>query len=286
LKRSFLLSSLVLLALSIIASYLAVNYVWVTVMLAAGIAYGSLAPIIASRRLYFLAGAAPHAAFLAAVMGIPLSRVIGLDPYILAIITGLVLVYVIGVAVHRGADPDIATSVFVAFTASATVIAVYFTLSAFPLETDITAIVVGDPLLATPREAIGAVALAVACLLGAGLTYCEQACIGVDPDTARLSGLRIWVYDLVLFTLLALSTVALVKIVGFVLEHVLILLPASIAVTSAWSARSTFIVSLLSSIAASLFGLYLALVFNQAPAGIAGLSLLAVYASLILFKKK
>ena len=285
-EERLLIATLGLLSLAVVVEYLSVNPVWVTVMLSAGIAYGSLAPVIAARKLYFLAGAAPHAAFLAAVAGIALSGVLGLDRSFAALLVGLALLYSIGLAIHRGRDPDIATSVFVAFTASTTVIAVYFVLSAYPLETDIATIVVGDPLLATRKEALISAILGALCLAASGLTYCEQACIGIDPDTARLSGARIWVYDIILFTLLALVSVALVRIVGFVLEHVLVLLPASIAVTGAWSARSAFLVSLISGVSASILGLSLALILNQAPSGITGLTLLAVYIALLIASKR
>lgn len=285
-RTTLVLASLGLLVASLLLGLVAVNPVWVAVMVSAGLVYGALAPVIAARRLYFLAGATPHAAFLVAVLGIPVARALGIDPYTAAIALGLVLVYAIGFAIHRGADPDIATSVFVAFTASATVISVYFVMTSYPLQVDLSTIVVGDPLLATPRDALASSLLAIATLLLIGLTFCEQACIGVDVDTARLAGIRIWLYDLLLFTLLAVASVALIRIVGFVLEHVLILLPASIAVTSAWSARGTFVLGVLTSTAASLIGLYTGLLLGQAPAGLAGLLLLAAYLVAVAMHKK
>ncbi len=272
-------------ALSVVLGFATTNPVWVAVMASAGAVYGSIAPVIAARRLYFLAGAAPHAAFLVAVTGIALGNAVGVDPYAISILLGLVLVYAIGFYIHLGADPDIATSVFVSFTASTTVIAVYFVLTNYPVQTDIATIVVGDPLLASSREALVAVLLAASAVLVTGTTYCEQVCIGVDPDTARLSGTRIWVYDLALFTLLALATVALIRIVGFVLEHVLILLPASIAVTGAWSARSAYALSLSASVSASMLGLYASLYTGQAPAGLAGLILLSLYLAIMLVRR-
>lgn len=252
---------------------------WLVVMVAAALAYGALSPLIAARRLYFLAGASPHAALLAAVAAIPASRLLGiLDEYTWAVLAGLILAYIVGYMIYKGVDSDTATAVFVAFTASASVMAIYYVLTSFPMESNVWAMIVGDPLLASWSDAIYATAIAAVVLALTLLTHRENVCLGVDRDGARLSGVRVEVYDWLVFTLLALTTVALIRIVGFVLEHVLILLPSAIAVTIAGSARNALLISLTVSLAASLAGLYAAVVLNQAPAAAAGLLLTAVYA--------
>ena len=259
---------------------------WLVVMVAAALAYGALSPLIAARRLYFLAGASPHAALLAAVAAIPAARILGiLDEHMWAVLTGLALTYIVGYMIYKGVDSDTATAVFVAFTASASVAAIYYVLTSFPIESNIWAMIVGDPLLASWSDAVYAMAVAAVVLALTLLTHRENVCLGVDRDGARLSGVRVEVYDWLVFTLLALTTVALIRIVGFVLEHVLILLPSAIAVTIAGSARSALLISLAASLAASLAGLYAAVVMNQAPAAAAGLLLTAVYAASLAIKR-
>ncbi|RLE93115.1 MAG: metal ABC transporter permease [Thermoprotei archaeon] len=260
---------------------------WVLVLMAAATAYGFLSSIIAARRLYFLASASPHSALLAVVLAIPLARVLGFgDEYFWAVIIGTCLVYTIGYAIHRGIDPDTATATFVAFTASLSVVAIYFVLTSFPVETNIMDIIIGDPLLAEWSDAFYATAVATITALSVLITYREQICLGIDRDSVRLSGIRTAFYDALVFTLLALATVALIKIVGFVLEHVLLLLPAAISSTTAVSSRESVFISVVSSIAASLVGLYFSIIANLSPAGVTGLVLMVIYVLALVARRK
>ncbi|HDI01921.1 MAG TPA: metal ABC transporter permease, partial [Candidatus Bathyarchaeota archaeon] len=213
LKAIRLLTPAVLaLATALMAFY--VNARWVAVMVSAALAYGFLSSIVAARRLYFLAGASAHSALLAAVLALPLTAITGLlSEQGWALIVGLVLMYAVGYLIYRGVEPDTATAVFVAATASASVLAIYYVLTRFPVEVELWAIIVGDPLLASKEEAIFALSVAAITVLTTLLTYREQVYVGIDREFARLTGLRVWAYDLLTFTLLALTTVGLIKVV-------------------------------------------------------------------------
>ena len=268
------------------AEALLLNPRWVAVVLSAALAYGFMSSIVAARRLYFLAGASAHSALLAAVLALPLAAFAGLlDEQAWAILVGLVLTYAVGYMIYRGVDPDTATAVFVAATASASVLAIYYVLTRFPLEVELWAIVVGDPLLASHREAWLALAIAALTALGVLLTYREQVYVGIDREFAQLSGIRVWAYDLLAFTLLALTTVGLIRVVGFVLEHVLLLLPSAIATHLSASSRGVLVISVSVSVLASLAGLYLAVLLNQSPAGVIGLLLLMVYLAVLFLRR-
>ena len=259
---------------------------WVAVVLSAALAYGFMSSIVAARRLYFLAGATAHSALLAAVLALPLAAFAGfLGEEGWALLVGLVLTYAVGYMIYRGVDPDTATAVFVAATASASVLAIYYVLTRFPLEVELWAIVVGDPLLASQHEAWLALAVAALTTAGVLLTYREQVYVGIDREFAQLSGIRVWAYDLLAFTLLALTTVGLIKVVGFVLEHVLLLLPAAIATRLSESSRDVLVASTSVSVMASLVGLYLAVLLDQSPAGVVGLILLAIYLAVLALRR-
>jgi len=265
---------------------LIVNVKWTLIMVIAALTYGFLSPVIAARRLYFLASASPHSAMLAAVLAIPLARFIGvIDEYFYAIILGLFLTYIVGYLIYKGVDPDTATASFVAFTASASVLAIYYVLTSFPIEANIWAIIVGDPLLAGWNDVLYALIIASITITLVILTCREQICMGIDKDYVKLAGVNVKVYDWVLFTLLGLATVALIRIVGFVLEHVLILLPAAIATTVSESAKGAMYLSIISSLIASILGLHLAVFLGLAPAGMTGLTLLTLYLVAMLTKR-
>jgi len=281
------LALLFALILAILISSTVTNLKWVLVMSIAALTYGLLSPLVAARRLYFLASASPHSALLASVLAIPLARIFGVaNEYIWAIVLGLFLTYIVGYMIHRGIDTDTATATFVAFTASASVIAIYYVLTSFPLETDIWAIIVGDPLLADWDDVAYASIVMIFTTLTVLLTCREQICLGIDKDYVRLAGIRVEIYDWIMFTLLGLTTVTLIRIVGFVLEHVLVLLPAAIATTASKSAKDAMYLSIISSFTASILGLHLAVALGLAPAGITGLSLLTLYVFALLGRRR
>ena len=271
------------LGVALVLAYLT-SPLWLAVTLSAAIAYGFLSAVVAARKLYFLAGASAHSALLAAVLGVPLARLTGLgSEYAWGVVVGLLLTYAVGYLIHRGVKPDIATSVFVSATASGSVVAIYYVLTRFPLQTSVWAIMVGDPLLASWTDAYYALAVAAVTAVAVVLTYREEVCIGTERSCTILTGVNVKFYDWLVFTLLGLTAVAMIKVVGFVLEHVLVLLPSAIAVSCSGSSRGVLYVSAYVSVVASLLGLYVAVALDQAPAGVTGLMLLAMYLVALLF---
>jgi len=278
--KTFNYAALILAFTAIYALTLAVAYSpqWVLVVVSASLTYGSLGVLVAVRRLYFLAASTPHAALLAVTLSIPLAKVIGGSSYFYAALLGLALVYVAGYMIHRGIDPDIATSVLTGASSALSVLAIAYVSSRYPLEYSLASVIVGDPLLVGWREAVAVAGLALVCALTVYLTYTEQLSIGVDRDSALLSGIRVWVYDLLAYTLIGIGAVALIRVVGFILEHVLILLPPAIATATARSAREALTLTLAVSTASSIAGLHFSIALNQPPSGVIGAILITLYA--------
>ncbi len=245
-------------------------------MIFSALIYGFLSPLIAARRLYFLSAASAHLALLAVVLAIPLARII-LNEYIWSVVIGLILIYSVGFVIHRGLDPDIATAVFVSFSASVTVIAMYFILTNYQLEVNLWSLILGDPLLVSWADIAYLAVIALVVSTFVILTYREQIYIGVEKDKAIISGINVKFYDWLVYTLLGIATIALIKIIGFVLEHVLILLPSAISILLARDSRSALILSVTVSFISNLAGLYIAIFINQAPSGVIGLILFTIY---------
>ena len=258
---------------------------WVLVVTSAGLAYGVLSSVVAARRLYFLAAATPHSALLAAVSAIALTYVVGLNEYVWSLLIGIGLVYIVGFMIFRGVDPDVATSVFVASTSALSVIMIYYVLTNFRYSADVLTIIIGNPLLATWSDVAYSLILAIVIALLTTLTYYRNVYLGLDREGAMVLGIPIWLYDLTVFTSLGLAVVGLIKVVGFVLEHILILLPSSIALTVSRSAKDTIVVSTLASLTAATLGLYLAAKAGIAVSGAIGVILLTTYTSALTIKK-
>ena len=278
-----------ILTLAALASALVVwtrNPAWALVALASGLAYGFVSPLVAARRLYFLAGAAPHAALLAAAVGVSLWYTIGVPPYAAMLVIGTALVYIVGYAIFKGVDPDVATSTFVGAASATSVLVLYYLLSRYPASGDVSALFIGDPLLVSIKDAVAAMAVALTVALISAMTFKEQAYIGFDRDDARLAGLRVWAYDLALFTALALATVGLIPVVGFILEHILVLIPAAAAATIAGSAGEALKLSAALATASTALGMLTAILADVAPSGAAGAILLALYAAGIIYRRR
>ncbi|OYT61547.1 MAG: ABC transporter [Thermofilum sp. ex4484_15] len=259
---------------------------WVLVMVAASVTYGTLSCLISVRKLYFLSAASSHGALLAVVAAIPLSVTLGtIGEYYWAILIGLALTYGVGYMISKGGDPDVSTAVFVSMEASASVVAMYLVLTRYSVFTDLWAIILGDPLLTTWPDVYYILTIATITALTIILTFREQVCIGLERDCATLSRINVGFYDWITYTLLGIATIALIRVVGFVLEHVLLLLPATIANSVCKSSGETLMLSVSVSLIASLTGLYLALLIDQSPSGITGLILFFTYLITMLIRR-
>ena len=275
--------------LTIIATILLVASIlkypkWTLVILSASLIYGTLSPLISARRLYFLSAASAHIALLAVVLSIPLAS-IALNEYLWAIAIGLALLYAVGYSIHRGMDEDIATAIFVSLTASLSVIAMYLVLTRYSIGYNLWVIILGDPLLVSWRETYYAFGVAIITLLATLLSYREQVSIGIERDCAVLTGINVRIYDWLLYTLLGIATIAMIKIVGFVLQHVLILLPAAVSMLLAKDSKGMLLMSILVSVISGLSGLQLSVMINQAPSGVIGLLMFGIYVTAFLIKR-
>ncbi len=249
---------------------------WLLTVVLASVMYGTISPLVYARRLQFLSAASSHTALLAVLISIPLSMYI--PTYLTSMLVGLALMYAVGYAINRGVEPNTATSILVSFTASASVLAMYYVIRNYELQTDIWALILGDPLLTTWKDLmfLGFVTLLVISV--ALLTYREQFHIGFDRDCATLAGINVKLYDIAFYSILAISTVAMIKVVGFVLQHVLILLPCAIAMRFVRGSKLLIVSSIAVSMLGSIIGLALAIELNLSPSGVIGLVMFSFYA--------
>jgi ABC-type Mn2+/Zn2+ transport system permease subunit len=153
----------------------------------------------------------------------------------------------------------------------------YFVITHYEIATDIWAMILGDPLLVTWSDLKFLSIVTAFVILVTVLTYREQIHIGFDRDCATLAGINVRLYDLAFYTVLGISTVAMLKVVGFVLQHVLILLPCAIAMKFARGSKGLIVYSVLISVIASIVGLTISLALNLSPSGVIGLVMFTFY---------
>ncbi|MEM1794519.1 MAG: metal ABC transporter permease [Desulfurococcaceae archaeon] len=274
------LSSIMIFSIPILtASYIIMGHrvQWLISMYLIGLTYGFASALVSARRLYFLAEATPHSALLAVVASIALSTVIGFDELAAATLIGLALVCSICYFIHRGVDQDVATAVYVSATASLSIISMYFVMAKAARVVEITSLMIGDPLLMTNRDLLYLLLIATVVVALSASTYRGNVVIGVDPEYSKLMGVKVWLYDLTVFTVIGLTSIGLLRAVGYILEHILLLVPAAIAVNSNSSSEALKL-AVSSSIFASIAGLLASIIVNVAPSGTIGLTLLFIYA--------
>lgn len=260
---------------------------WIIVAISVGLAFGSLSILVTTRRLHFLAGSLPHGALLAVLLGIIATNTLGIPVYLASILFAIILITIAWALMEKGVSSDIVAAAFVSFCSSAAVILGYIVLSLFPLKESLWAYIWGDLLLVDWNTTIMSAIIAIIVLIVTLTTYVEHICIAVDGDGVRLAGIRVGLYDMALLSMLAAASTALLRASGFVLEHVLILLPGTIAANLAKSATQALLYSLMIGLTASLTGLFLGLVLNQSPSGLIGLLLFTAYIlSLIVSRRK
>ncbi|ADM28404.1 ABC-3 protein [Ignisphaera aggregans DSM 17230] len=260
--------------------------VWLLIFILSATIYGVLSPLIAARRFYFLATEGPHTALFAIAISIVLSRSIGIfNEFIWSIIISMILIYIVGYAIEKGVDPDIATSAMVALSSSGSVIALYHVLTRYSVSYNLWSIILGDPLLSTWNDVYLLGAVCIIAMLIAIATYSVNVYMGIDREYVKIGLSRPWIYSYALYTIVAIASVALLKIVGFVLEHVLILLPAQIAMTISESSYMVLIISIFIALLSSLLGLKISIDMNLAPSGAIGIIVLFIYLLVYILKR-
>ena len=250
---------------------------WFAVMLGSAAAFSALSPLVYARRFNFFAASLPHSALLAVALGYVAAAFLPGSPAAWAVLLSLPPSLLLVLFLHKGVSEDSATSAFVAFTTSAGVAAVYYVLTSFPARVSLWSYILGDPLLASWEDAVLAVAVGAVSLAASLLLIPKEVSIGLDRDFSSLSGIRVKLHDYILAALLTLVSVSLLRAVGFVVEHVALLLPAAISSRIARNSREFYAFSVLPSLAAALLSLLLAVWLNVAPAAAYGFVLLAVY---------
>jgi len=237
----------------------------------AATSFSMLSSLVTLRRMVFLAAATPHTSVFSVALA---TALLGLSPPSLAMmfLTSLALA-LLALALARRIGMDVSTGMVVSLSAVGTVLALYY-LSRIGIS--ISSLVVGE---APAKLCLSPLILAAFALtvVYVPLSLPKHMLISIDEDLAKLSGTRVLLHDLALASLLALVGVATVTSVGFVAQHVLILVPPAIANALCGSCREGVLTSSIAAIASAASGTLLSTLVGVSPAGGAGTMLLIHY---------
>jgi len=247
----------------------------------ASIACGVVGSYVVTRRISYVAGAISH--FILGGMGAAryLNVVVGwhfIQPLHGAVVSALMAALIIGVVSIRAKERE--DTVIGALWAIGMAVGILFISQTPGYNEDLMSYLFGNILMVTPGEIwlIGLLDLVVVAV--AILFYNQLLAVCFDEEFARLRGVKVELFYLLLLCMTALTVVLLVMVVGIVLVIALITLPAAIAGRFARTLGRTMALAALFSLTFTTLGLAISYKPNL-PAGstiivLAGMTYLVV----------
>lgn len=226
-----------------------------------GVTCAVLSFFVVLRRMAFVGVGLSHAA----LGGIALGVVLGLPPLPSAAVFTVFVAWVIGWIRGHEVSEDTAVGVF--FPTSMALGVVLISLSP-AYRQDLMAYLFGN-ILAVRREEV--LPIAVLCVAGLGLLgwyFKELLFVGVDEEAALAAGIPAARLRFLLLTLLAVTIVAALRLVGIVLVSAFLVIPAATGQALARSLGAMLVVAVASALGSVLVGLWLSWTWDL-PSGAA-----------------
>jgi len=208
-----------------------------------------LGVLVVLRRMSFFADAIGHSA----LTGIALGILLAIDPLWAAMAFAMLVAALIAVAKNYSRLP--LDTLLAVFFPSAVALGVILVQLSPGYQADLVSFLFGDILSVGPLDvwvAIGLAVIVIGVMLGAGksLVY-----IAFDETLAKVDGVPVKAFEILLLVLLAMVVAASIKIVGIILVTALMVIPAASAQNLARSLVSMFALSIVISILAVVSGM-------------------------------
>jgi zinc transport system permease protein len=198
--------------------------------LLASVACGVVGSYVVTRRITYIAGSVSHC-ILAGIGAARYLQVVHdiqwVTPILGAIVAALAAALLIGlVSLYARQRED---TVIGAVWAAGMAIGVLFIARTPGYAEDLMGYLFGNILLLGPRDLL-VIAMLDVVVVGAGIVWYDQfLALCFDEEYARLRGLKVEIYYLLLLCMTAITVVLLVSVVGIILVIALLTLPAAIA---------------------------------------------------------
>jgi zinc transport system permease protein len=203
------------------------------------------------RRLSFIGVGVAHSAF----GGVALGALIGISPTFTAVAFAVAISNIIGYVSREGKlSTDTAIGVFFSL---AMALGVIFIGLSNKYNTDLFGYLFGNILAITRQDLITIAVLGSMVLFSTFLCFKELLFIAFDQEVAFVSGIPVALLDHFLLTILALSVVISMKIVGIVLVSALLVIPGAAALQLTKRYRSMIVVSISIALTSTVGGLFI-----------------------------
>ncbi len=234
--------------------------------LAAGLIVGLgcavLAFFVVLRRMAFVGVGISHAA----LGGVALGLLLGVDPLIAALIFSVGVAWLIGAVGGRGKlSEDTAIGIFFP---TAMALGVALMAGTPDYRQNLLGYLFGNILLVQPGDLVFAGILVGGTVLITVFFFKELLFVSVDEETARAAGLPAVRLRYLLLTLIALTIVSAIKVVGIILVSAFLVIPAATAQIIAPSVRSMLGLSVAFALGSVVGGLWISWLLDL-PSGAA-----------------
>jgi len=191
--------------------------------LLASVGCGVIGTFVVVKRIAFLAGGIAHSV----LGGMGAALYFGFDPLLGALAAAAVSALIIGtVRLVWQAQED---TLIGAIWAIGMAVGILFIAKTPGYGTDLMSYLFGNILLVAPRDLWLMAALDLALVLTVALFYRQFLAVSFDEELARLRGVPVAFFYLLLLCLVAVTVVLLIQVVGLILVIALLTLPAAIA---------------------------------------------------------
>jgi zinc transport system permease protein len=191
--------------------------------LLASLGCGLIGPFVVVKRVTFLAGGIAHSV----LAGMGAALFYGYDPLIGALAAAVIAALLIGwvrLGWRTGEDTAIG-----ALWAIGMAVGILFISQTPGYATDLMSFLFGNILLVPNRELWFMAALDLVLLVTVGLFYRQFVAVAFDEEFARLRGVPVNLFYLLLLVLVAVTVVLMIQVVGLILVIALLTLPAAVA---------------------------------------------------------
>lgn len=271
----------ILVAISVVlalASHLEHPYIpraSVFALIGAALGFGAVSGLVALQKSYFIAHSMPHVVLFIAPLALLIESYLGGSSWLYATVLTLFVSLLAG-RLRERFESEIVASIIIAATASLSTITIYYA-TAVISGVNVYAFVVGDPFLVTSEEAL--IALFAGLLTSAiSLSIAREiGIIGIDRSLASSVGINVKLFETVALALIALVSATMVKITGFLIVTVSLLIPGALSAQIARGAKHHILVSIVIALASFTAGLYLSLYLNIPVSGGVGMTMLFAF---------
>lgn len=191
--------------------------------LLASLGCGMIGPFVVVKRLTFLAGGIAHAV----LGGMGIAHYLGVSPLAGALVAALVAALVIGAVSLKARQRE--DTLIGALWAVGMAVGILFISRTPGYNTDLMSVLFGNILMVTPGHLRLMAGLDLALLLLVAVFYKQFQAVAFDEEFARLRGVPVAFFYLLLLCMIALTVVLLIQVVGLILVIALLTLPAAVA---------------------------------------------------------